>query len=106
MEQDVNTPLTQEMNLTFGKECRTILLYKWLLSNRIVPARWHKRKRIRKKWLKRFGWKRLPDPNIYFTEDKILMHPSTFKKFQKILGSEDAAMEYISKLYNGGGKPT
>jgi hypothetical protein len=66
------------------------------------PARRHKRKRIQKKWLKRFGYKPKIDGNIYLTEDdKILMHPETFKKFVTAFGSEDAAAAGINKYFEG-----
>ena len=64
------------------------------------PARRHKRKRIQKKWLKRYGYKRKIDPNIYFTaEGEAIMHPDTFREFVKALGSMGKAITAVESFY-------
>ena len=80
------------------------------------PARRHKKKRIQKKWLKRYGYKKLIDGNIYVIEDPprpleccqtipdtgrkaIMLHPATFRKFVKALGSEEKAADGIYKYF-------
>ena len=76
------------------------------------PARKHKRKRIQKKWLKRYGYKPKINENIYVTQDAayiagdrqvpvktIIIHPATFRKFVKAFGSEDEAAKGISKYF-------
>lgn len=69
------------------------------------PARRHKRKRIQKKWLKRYGYKPKVDENIYYLANGIIvMHPATFRKFAEAIGSDEAAEEAIIKYY-GGKKP-
>ena len=69
-------------------------------------ARRHKRKRIQKKWLKRYGYKPKADENIYYMANgTITMHPATFQKFAKALGSDEAAEEAIINYYTGGKKP-
>ena len=69
------------------------------------PARKHKRKRIQKKWLKRYGYKPKPDKNIYFAEGgQIIMHPAVFRDFVRALGSEEKAAAAISNYYSGGKK--
>jgi hypothetical protein len=42
-----------------------------------VQARKHKKKRINKKWLKRYGYTFMIDPNVYFLteEKKYVCHP-------------------------------
>ena len=69
------------------------------------PARRHKRRRIQKKWLKRYGYKPKINENIYVTQDEqtkvktIIMHPATFRKFVKAFGSEDEAAKGINKYF-------
>lgn len=80
------------------------------------PARRHKKKRIQKKWLKRYGCKQLIDGNIYIVQEPprpieccqtipeegrkaIMMHPVTFRKFVKAFGSEPAAAAGIYKYF-------
>lgn len=56
-----------------------------------VQARRHKKKRINKKWLKRYGKKYVPKKEIVITnvcgERMILCHPKYWDKFQHILES-------------------
>lgn len=67
------------------------------------PARPHKNKRIAKKWLKRYGYKKIPDDNIYVTADnKIIMHPVTYRKFIKSFGTAADAEAAIIKYFVGG----
>jgi len=50
------------------------------------PSKRNKNKRIQKKWIKKYGYKRKPIPNknIYIFENKILMaHPAIIKKMMK-----------------------
>lgn len=79
-----------------------------ILSNTLTvpstkPARKHRKKRIAKKWLKRYGYRKEPDPNIYFVEGgRILMHPFIFKKFKNSLGlsTNEETAEAIIKAMN------
>lgn len=46
-----------------------------------VPRRPHRKRRIRKKWLKRYGYKDvLDDSNVLIMGDKIFATPKTAKK--------------------------
>lgn len=47
-------------------------------------ARKHKKKRIQKKWLKKYGYKDIPDPKVYVFDGKIIGHPKTLKKIEKV----------------------
>ena len=70
-----------------------------------VPRRRHKRKRIQKKWIRRYGLTHPADTNIYYSaEGVIAMHPATFRKFERALGGEDKAITYLSSLYKVGGE--
>jgi hypothetical protein len=66
-------------------------------------ARTHRKRRIDKKWRKRYGYKRDPDPNAYLVKadgvPSIMMHPKTFKLFVKELGSQEAAAEALVKHF-------
>lgn len=58
---------------------------------KLVQARRHKKKRINKKWRKRFGIKSVPDDNrIIVCHDMmiIFMHPATWEKIKKQLNKE------------------
>lgn len=94
------------MQLDFGKSgpaIRIVLNSSLLGDYTDEPARRHKRKRIQKKWLKRYGYKRKPDPNIYFTADKLaIMHPAIFRKFVKAFGTEEGAAWAVNNFYTGG----
>lgn len=69
----------------------------------LVPARTHKKNRIAKKWLKRYGYRRHPDPNIYvFEKNQIVMHPAIFKKFERAIGTPEGATEAIIKTMTEG----
>lgn len=55
---------------------------------KMVQARTHKKKRINKKWRKRFGFKSVPDGDkIYVIPPAgvIVMHPGTYKKLKKAM---------------------
>jgi hypothetical protein len=45
-----------------------------------IPKRPNKRKRIAKKWLKKYGTKMIPNPNVFVTNDSIIGHPSIIRK--------------------------
>ena len=69
------------------------------------PVRRHKRKRIQKKWIKRYGYKQKASPNIFFTADGIaIMHPDMFRKFVKEFGTEEGAAFAINNYFAGGKK--
>ena len=42
-----------------------IILNENLTEDTAVPARRHKKRRIQKKWLKRYGYRKAPDRNLY-----------------------------------------
>ena len=51
-----------------------------------VPARTHKKKRINKKWEKRYGLKAVPDrARVIVVGRKIYAHPVVIKKFEEAL---------------------
>ena len=55
-----------------------------------VQARRHKRKRINKKWLKRYGFKKVPDnTKIFVTDEYVFMTEKTYEKVKAILGRSD-----------------
>lgn len=50
----------------------------WLTIS--VQARVHRRRRINKKWAKRYGFKQVPDPRVYVLMGAIMGHPVTIDK--------------------------
>lgn len=64
-----------------------------IISDRItkdVQARTHKRKRINKKWLKRYGFKTVPDnTRIFVTDECVFMTEKNYEKVKVILGRSD-----------------
>jgi|GEM_PF-2618755 len=49
------------------------------------PLKKHKNRRIQKKWNKKYGFKPIPDPQIYFINNKIMGHPETIRKMLKAI---------------------
>lgn len=112
----------QTITVNIGTQCQIVLNRQLTSGHLKEPARRHKRKRIQKKWLKRYGYKAAPDVNIYVVEDPpqpleccqtipdpprrfIMMHPATFQRFVKaFLGDEGKAAEAIYKSFAGGNK--
>ena len=64
-----------------------------ITSDRItkdVQARRHKRKRINKKWFKRYGFKTVPDnTRIFVTDECVFMTEKNYEKVKVILGRSD-----------------
>lgn len=62
---------------------------KVIISNCItkeVQCRKHKKKRINKKWLKKYGYKRVPDNNtMYMVNDTIIMTQKCFDKISYLI---------------------
>ena len=53
----------------------------------LVQKRRHKKKRINKKWLKRYGLKAVPKKEIYITGDrKIIAHPTVINRIMLEIG--------------------
>ena len=52
-----------------------------------TPARHHKKKRIQKKWLKKYGYKKIitPKDKIYTFGNKIIAHPEIIKLIKEQL---------------------
>lgn len=54
-----------------------------------VQARVHRKKRINKKWLKKYGYKEVPDNRkVYFMGDCVYMTSQAYKKIQKACGNK------------------
>ena len=48
----------------------------------LVQARKHKKKRINKKWLKRYGMKEVPWNKFFVMGDKIYAHPTMIQRLK------------------------
>lgn len=56
----------------------------WLTDK--VQAKTHKKKRINKKWLKRYGYKEVPSKKILVFNNQFFMHPNMAKRLRQIIG--------------------
>lgn len=54
-----------------------------ILCNRVQLRKHHKR-RINKKWLKRYGYKLVSDGKIFVVGDKIMMAQDTWDKIKEV----------------------
>lgn len=50
-----------------------------------VQRRTHKKHRINKKWLKRYGYKFVSDGRTFIFDNKIIMHQDTWNKIKKLI---------------------
>ncbi len=68
----------------FGHYCGMELIKNnLLLVSSDIPKRTHKRKCIQKKWVKKYGFRMLPDPNYYIVGSKVVAHEAILKKLIK-----------------------
>lgn len=49
------------------------------------PLKKNKNRRIQKKWIKKYGFKSIPDPSIYVCDNMIFGHPQTIRKMIKTM---------------------
>ena len=57
-----------------------------------VPCRKHRKRRINKKWLKRYGTRQIPDnQSMYVTQDYIFMTQKCFDKLSTLIEHYDEA---------------
>ena len=83
---------TNEMNMAFTADSVKIILDARLYTVSGEPARKHKKRRIQKKWLKRYGLKKIPDTNLYFVEgNTVIMHPAMYEQLEMALGEKTLA---------------
>lgn len=70
----------------------TIILSPNLTTETKYPARRNTNRRIQKKWLRKYGYRKIPDTSVYFTIDgKAVMHPATYKKLKRAIGEDEVA---------------
>lgn len=56
-----------------------------------IPKRHHKSKRVQKKWIKKYGYRMIPNPQFYVMGNKILAHPAIIKKIIKSIEEGNAS---------------
>lgn len=55
-----------------------------------VRSRKHKKRRIDKKWLKRYGYKYVPKKEVYITADRVIVgHPTLIRKIIEKIKEQD-----------------
>lgn len=64
----------------------------------LVQARKHKKKRINKKWLKRYGMKRVPMKNLLVIDGFIIGHPSVVDKLIEEVRNREKAEKRSTNL--------
>lgn len=67
-----------------------IILNPGLVKYTNQPARRHRKKRIMKKWLKRYGHRKIPDTAVYMFDGRVMMHPDVYKALAEAVGEEEA----------------
>lgn len=79
--------------------------YKILITEYItkdIQRRTHKKKRINKKWLKRYGMKIVPDnTKILLVNNTLMMTEKCYEKLKKIIDKDaDNMEEFLRKVTN------
>ena len=54
-----------------------------------VQARTHKKKRINKKWRKRYGFRKKPWNKLFIADGKVYGHPKTIERYIKRMERRD-----------------
>lgn len=69
----------------YGLDCTNIFGYQVICVSYMadkVQARTHKKKRINKKWRKRYGFKEIPWNKFFIEGNRIYCHPKMFEKIK------------------------
>jgi len=53
-----------------------------------TQKRKHHKKRINKKWLKKYGYNSKPNPDVFLTNNSIIGHPETIRKLQQLINKK------------------
>jgi len=53
-----------------------------------TQKRKHHKKRINKKWLKKYGYNSKPNPDVFLTNNSIVGHPETIRKLQQLINKK------------------
>lgn len=78
-------PLRQ-INGVWHYGCYEVILSEVAADFKYIQKRKHKKRRINKKWLKRYGYlKVLKEYKSFVFENKMIMHPILFEKMKKYL---------------------
>lgn len=64
-----------------------VIACEWMTTG-VRPKRRHKRKRIQKKWIKRYGYEPIPNKQVYLIDGKLCGHPKTINKILQKIGKE------------------
>lgn len=54
-----------------------------------VPARHHKKRRLKKKWIKKYGYKFIPYNKIVLVDNIFFIHPKYWEKIMPYLRQRD-----------------
>lgn len=82
-----------------GLGCK-ILITEYITKD--IQRRTHRKKRINKKWLKRYGMKIVPDnTKILLVNNTLMMTEKCYEKLKKFIGKDaDYMEEFLKKVVN------
>ena len=92
MEQKRTSPVESETARNFFDKTGLQVVTTYALGHWVQKRR-HKKKRINKKWLKRFGMINVPNGNQVVVDKlhgMVFMHPDTWEKLKKQIETENA----------------
>lgn len=55
----------------------------WMFEDGYVPRRYHKKKRIQKKWIKRYGYSKRIKYKFIIDKDRLYCHSKMLKRLEK-----------------------
>lgn len=96
----MNNNKNNQRSFTNGINEIPVILSKKIVDNsKWVQAKTHKKKRINKKWRKRYGMIHPPSSQAILIDNKLYVHPLTWKKMKKQLNMKlnDYSSGYSAK---------
>ena len=61
-----------------------VITIDYLFEKETIPKKRHKKKRIQKKWIKRYGYTKHIDYKILITDNKIYCHSKAVERLEKL----------------------
>ena len=62
-----------------------VIVTDYLFEKETIPKKRHKKKRIQKKWIKKYGYTKHVDYRVLIMDNKIYCHSKTVKRLQDII---------------------
>ena len=61
-----------------------VITIDYLFEKETIPKKRHKKKRVQKKWIKRYGYTKHIDYKILITDNKIYCHSKAVERLEKL----------------------